>query len=150
MDRQQNHLIFWDLEVQFQQREEIEDRKEEEERGRLIRSSKTFSLLTHLNIRAEAEEEKARQQQEEIRREEESGHKINFDAKMPKHFTELRRGAVLNFFIDHFLKMARKSNEFRNEGQAYLYTQVCRIISKVKHSSKQYCKITYVIHSSAL
>ena len=38
-----------------------------------------------------------------------------------KAFDEARKSLVLEFFIGHFLKMAEKSNEFRNRGQSYMY-----------------------------
>ena len=38
-----------------------------------------------------------------------------------KVFDEARKSLVLEFFIGHFLRMAEKSNEFRNRGQSYMY-----------------------------
>ena len=38
-----------------------------------------------------------------------------------KGFDEARKSLILEFFIAHFLKMAEKSNEFRNRGQSYMY-----------------------------
>jgi len=40
-------------------------------------------------------------------------------------FDEARKSLVLEFFIAHFLKMAEKSNEFRNRGQSYMYLSQC-------------------------
>ena len=71
-----------------------------------------------------------RRVEEEQRKEEEGVSKINLRERI-KPFTDLRKNAVLEFFYDHFKEMARKSNEFRNEGQAYLYSQMCKIIAKV-------------------
>eukprot|EP00092_Neocalanus_flemingeri_P031911 GFUD01034666.1.p1 GENE.GFUD01034666.1~~GFUD01034666.1.p1 ORF type:complete len:850 (+),score=213.74 GFUD01034666.1:67-2550(+) len=38
-----------------------------------------------------------------------------------KAFDQARKSLVLEFFTEHFIKMAKKSNEFRNHGQSYMY-----------------------------
>ena len=47
---------------------------------------------------------------------------IDVDAEM-KRLDDVRKRLVLEFFIDHFIKMAEKSNLFRCYGQGYMYTQ---------------------------
>ena len=89
----------------------------------------SIAFIVFLISRAEEEKAENIRIEEERRREEEGVPKIDLTAKM-QPFTNERKRLVLDFFMKHFLEMARKSNEFRNEGQAYLYTQMCRIISK--------------------
>ena len=48
---------------------------------------------------------------------------IDVDATLPARLDELRKRYVLEFFIEHFIKMAEKSNIFRAYGQGYMYTQ---------------------------
>ena len=39
--------------------------------------------------------------------------------KIPTPFSDSRKKLILEFFIRHFISMARKSNEFRNYGQVH-------------------------------
>ena len=55
--------------------------------------------------------------------------KIDLEEKM-KPFDQQRKFLVLKFFMEHFLKMAEKSNEFRHSGQSYLYVQMSDILYK--------------------
>jgi len=48
---------------------------------------------------------------------------IDLDAELPKFDSDIRKKLILEFFIEHFLKMAEKSNVFRNHGQAMVYMQ---------------------------
>ena len=42
---------------------------------------------------------------------------IDLREKIPTPFNDVRKKLILEFFIQHFISMARKSNEFRNYGQ---------------------------------
>ena len=66
-------------------------------------------------------------------------HKININERM-RPFDESRIYLVLEFFTSHFLEMAKKSNEYRNKGQSYLYMQTAknllRILDVIKTQSE--------------
>ena len=38
---------------------------------------------------------------------------------------------MLEFFTSHFLEMAKKSNEYRNKGQSYLYMQTAKNLLRI-------------------
>ena len=46
-------------------------------------------------------------------------------------FDESRIYLVLEFFTSHFLEMAKKSNEYRNKGQSYLYMQTAKNLLRI-------------------
>ena len=46
-------------------------------------------------------------------------------------FDESRIYLVLEFFTSHFLEMAKKSNEYRNKGQSYLYMQTVKNLLRI-------------------
>ena len=56
--------------------------------------------------------------------------KIDINEKM-RPFDESRVYLILEFFTSHFLEMAKKSNEYRNKGQSYLYMQAAKNCLKV-------------------
>jgi len=62
----------------------------------------------------EAEAKKAKKENERRKK------VIDFNAEV-KPFDEIRAKLILEFFIAHFLKMASKSNEFRNSGQGLMF-----------------------------
>lgn len=45
---------------------------------------------------------------------------IDLDMQIPKVFNEPRKKALLSFFINHFISLAKKSNEFRAYGQSLM------------------------------
>ena len=46
-----------------------------------------------------------------------SREKIDLTRNIQTPFDDSRKKLILGFFIEHFITMARKSNEFRNYGQ---------------------------------
>ncbi len=46
---------------------------------------------------------------------------ISVDAPLPASWDDNRRRLVLEFFLAHFVAMARRSNEFRHYGQGLMY-----------------------------
>ena len=46
-------------------------------------------------------------------------------------FDESRIYLVLEFFTSHFLEMAKKSNEYRNKGQSFLYMQAAKNLLRI-------------------
>ena len=42
--------------------------------------------------------------------------------QIPKAFSEARKKALLLFFLNHFISLAKKSNEFRAYGQSLMLT----------------------------
>lgn len=45
---------------------------------------------------------------------------IDVEMQIPKTFNEPRKKALLTFFINHFIALAKKSNEFRAYGQSLM------------------------------
>ena len=45
---------------------------------------------------------------------------VDLDMQIPKSFSEARKKALLVFFINHFIALAKKSNEFRAYGQSLM------------------------------
>ena len=65
------------------------------------------------------------------------GHKIDLEERM-RPFDESRIYLVLEFFTSHFLEMAKKSNEYRNKGQSYLYMQTAKNLLRILDVTKRY------------
>ena len=72
-------------------------------------------------LRNEFEEEKAKKAHINTH----DAPKIDIGERM-RPFNEIRVYLILEFFISHFLEMAKKSNEYRNKGQSYLYMQAAK------------------------
>ena len=53
-------------------------------------------------------------------------------------FDESRIYLVLEFFTSHFLEMAKKSNEYRNKGQSYLYMQTAKNLLRILDVMKRW------------
>ena len=45
---------------------------------------------------------------------------IDLEMKIPKRLDEIRKKSLLVFFIDHFIALVKKSNEFRAYGQSLM------------------------------
>ena len=56
--------------------------------------------------------------------------KIDLNEKM-RPFDESRIYLVLEFFTSHFIEMAKKSNEYRNKGQSFLYMQAAKNLLRI-------------------
>ena len=83
-------------------------------------------------------------QAEEVKRrleEQDEGSKPLIDLMAEiKPFDEPRRKMLLEFFSDHFLKMAERSAKYRNHGQSYMYLRSAEnLITLVKEMGYQ-CK----------
>ena len=63
--------------------------------------------------------------------------RIDINERM-RPFDESRIYLVLEFFTAHFLEMAKKSNEYRNKGQSYLYMQTAKNLLRILDVRKTY------------
>ena len=63
--------------------------------------------------------------------------RIDKDKKM-RPFDESRIYLILEFFTSHFIEMAKKSNEYRNKGQSYLYMQTAKNLLRILDVRKTY------------
>ena len=63
--------------------------------------------------------------------------RIDINERM-RPFDESRIYLVLEFFTAHFLEMAKKSNEYRNKGQSYLYMQTAKNLLRILDVMKTY------------
>ena len=98
----------------------------------LVRVFNTQDRDTNVTSVFRAQEEEKRAKDKAIMEEKElveEKDKIDLEEKM-KPFDQQRKFLVLKFFMEHFLKMAEKSNEFRHSGQSYLYVQMSDILYK--------------------
>ena len=67
-----------------------------------------------------------------------------------RSFDESRIYLVLEFFTSHFLEMAKKSNEYRNKGQSYLYMQAAKNLLRILDVIKQKSLKLHTFHWSTI